>query len=360
MPKFINSRTLKVLLLSYGIFAWPIVNSTQAQTITYTDQAGRLVKLDKIPERIATIATPAGSMVVTLSGNGDRLVGTSQNSKNALIEGVLNEFFPILNNVSSNIIGNEGNANIEELLNLETDLVLQWARNTKSIEAMENAGLNVVGMRYKKIDIAKTWLTDIGIILRNSSKAEEILAWHDATYKRITDKTRTIKQADKPTVLYLINDKRAAGPASHFQFFMDTAGATNAMLTGGQFVDVDAEMVLNSDPDIIWLFGFNLKMTPDKIYDNPIYADLKAVKNHRIYKVPIGGDRWDPPNQEFALGWEWFTRTVHPDLLEGSIRESIKTAYPMLYGKVPTDAQIDQILRVEMNKGALNYAKIIQ
>ncbi|MBL4601288.1 MAG: ABC transporter substrate-binding protein, partial [Emcibacteraceae bacterium] len=192
MPKFINSRTLKVLLLSYGIFAWPIVNSTQAQTITYTDQAGRLVKLDKIPERIATIATPAGSMVVTLSGNGDRLVGTSQNSKNALIEGVLNEFFPILNNVSSNIIGNEGNANIEELLNLETDLVLQWARNTKSIEAMENAGLNVVGMRYKKIDIAKTWLTDIGIILRNSSKAEEILAWHDAAYKRITDKTRTI------------------------------------------------------------------------------------------------------------------------------------------------------------------------
>lgn len=359
MSRIRFGKSLKTILLTSCMFAIPLVNTSYAETITYTDQADRVITLEKIPERIATIATPAGSMVVAISGNGDRLVGTSQNSKNALVEGVLNEFFPKLNDISSNIIGKNGDANIEELLNLETDLVLQWARNAKSIEAMEAAGLNVAGMLYKKIAIARTWLTDIGIILRNSPKAEEILAWHDAAYKRITDKTKNIADADKPSVLYLLSEKRAAGPASHFQFFMDTAGAKNAMPTKAKFIDVDAEMVLKADPDIIWLFGFNMKMTPDKIYANPIFADLKAVQNHRVYKVPVGGDRWDPPNQEFALGWEWFTRTVHPDLLDGSIRESIKTAFPMLYGKTPTDAQIDLMLRAEMNRDGLDYAKII-
>ncbi len=360
MSKLSFVSPLKVVLLASCMLTLPFVNTAIAEPITYTDQAGREVTLDKTPERIATIATPAGSMVVSLDGSGDRLVATSQNSKNAIVEGVLNEFFPVLNNLSSNIIGKEGAPNIEELLNLETDLVIQWARKTKSMDAMQAAGLKVAGMKYKKIDIAKTWLTDIGIILNQSPKAAKILAWHDETYKRITEKTKTITEDKKPKVLYLINEKRAAGPSSHFQFFMDTAGAKNAIETKGQFIDVDAELVLKANPDIIWLFGFNMKMTPDKIYENPIYADLKAVKNHRVYKVPVGGDRWDPPNQEFALGWEWFTRTVHPDLLGGSMRQSLKDAMPLLYGKSPTEEQIDLMLRAKMNKDGKDYQKIIK
>lgn len=350
---------IKPILISSCIITLAYSVAAQSNEYSYVDQAGRTISFDNPPQRIATIATPAGSMVVALDGSGDKLIATSKNSKNAIIEGVLNEFFPVLNNVSADIIGKQGAPNIEELLNLETDLVIQWARKTKSIEAMQAAGLKVVGMKYKKIDIAKSWLTDIGIILEKSPKAAKILAWHEQVYKRITDKTKLIADEKKPTVLYLINENRAAGPASHFQFFMDTAGAKNAIQTPGQFIDVDAELVLKADPDIIWLFGFNMKMTPDKIYANPIYADLSAVKNKRVYKVPVGGDRWDPPNQELPLGWEWFTRTVHPDLLAGSMRQSLKEALPMLYGKQATDAQIDIMLRAKMNRDSLNYQKII-
>lgn len=331
-----------------------------ADEIRLTDQADREVVLPGVPERIATIATPAGSMVVTLSGAGETLVGTSPNSRNALMEGVLHEFFPALENVSADIISKEGAPNIEELLKLETDLVVQWARKDKSIEAMEAAGLTVAGLRYKKIDIARTWLSDLGIMLDQEEKAARILAWHDEAHARIIARTGTIPEEEKPSVLYMMSPNRAAGPNSHFQFFMDTAGAVNALDVDASFADVDPEMLMVADPDIIWLFGFNMTLTPQSIYENPLLADLTAVKNKRVYKVPVGGDRWDPPNQEFPLGQEWFTRTVHPELLDGSIRDSIRAAYPMLYGHTPNDAQLAHMLRAEMNADARDYARIIR
>ena len=331
-----------------------------AEPITFTDMAGRDITLEGVPKRVVSIASPAGSMVVTMAQDGETLVGTSPNSHRAMVEGVMDEFFPGLANIKSNFIPKEGPVNIEAILQLEPDVVLQWARNDKSIAALEAAGLKTVGMKYAKLDIATNWLTDLGIMFEQSDRAAEILAWHDSRYKEIIAKTSTVADADKPSVLYLLAPMRAAGPQSHFQFFMDTAGAKNALPVDGKFIDLDPEMLLMANPDIIWLFGFNMRMLPEVIYNNPLYADLNAVKNKRIYKVPVGGDRWDPPNQEFPLGWEWFTRTAHPELLDGSIRDSMKAAYPMLYGQTPTDAQMDMMLRVKINAGSADYATIVR
>jgi len=349
---------LKSSLPALALFATAV--SATADPITFTDMAGRDITLDGVPSRVVGIASPAGSMVVTMAQDGKTLVGTSPNSHRAMVEGVMDEFFPGLANIKSNFIPKEGPVNIEAILQLEPDVVLQWARNDKSIAALEAAGLKTVGMKYAKLDIATNWLTDLGIMFEQSDRVAEILAWHDSRYKEIIAKTSTVADEDKPSVLYLLAPMRAAGPQSHFQFFMDTAGAKNALPVDGKFIDLDPEMLLMANPDIIWLFGFNMKMLPEGIYNNPLYADLNAVKNHRIYKVPVGGDRWDPPNQEFPLGWEWFTRTAHPELLDGSIRDSMKAAYPMLYGQTPTDAQMDMMLRVKINAGSADYATIVR
>lgn len=357
MTKQINTTIfLVIIFILMGIN----INVAWAKTIQFTDQAGRKVSLPSIPKKVATIATPAGSMVVTITNDGSSLVGTSPNSLSAIIEGVLDEFYPELSQVSSDIISKQGTPNIEELLNLEPDVVLQWARKTKSIDALEAAGLTTVGMKYQKINIAKTWLTDIALMMDKKEKAEKILQWHQRAYKKITGRTKQIPESAKPKVLYMLAPKRAAGRKSHFQFFMDTAGAKNALNIDAAFVEIDPEMVLEANPDIIWLFGFNMKLTPETIYNNPVLSSINAVKNKRIYKVPVGGDRWDPPNQEFPLGWEWFTRTVHPELLDGSIRESILTAYAMLYGKTPSETQLSHMLRADMNKDGKDYSTIIR
>lgn len=326
--------------------------------ISFMDHRGKLIEMDAVPKRIASVAMPAGSLVVTLAHDGETLVATSPKSFVAMKEGVLMDFYPGLNNVTPNLMSEDDTPNIEELLNLEPDVVLQWARKTKSIDAMEAAGLKVVGLKYEKINMPQTWLTTLGLMMDQSDKVKEILDWHKSSFEYLIGKTSKIPDSEKLTVLYLPAPRRAAGMLSHIQFFIDTAGAKNAMTGEMAFINIDPEMILKANPDIIWLAGFNMKLFPETIYNDPVYSEVNAVKNRRVYKVPVGGARWDPPNQERPLANEWYTRTVSPDLLDGSIRDHIRTAYNMLYDKIPTEEQLDKMLHMEVNGGARDYGKI--
>lgn len=342
---------ISVVLLGSTAYADPII---------FTDQVDREITLNSVPERIVAAATPAGSMVITLAQQADILVGTSSGSLSAMKEGVMNEFFPFIDTGTNDLLSASGSANIEEILRLEPDLIIQWGFRSESIEALEAAGLKVAGLNYTHFDLAKNWLTDIGIMLDQSPRAAEILAWHEKRFAEIIALTDTIAEDDKPTVMYLRGEARATGPLSHFNYWIESAGAKNAITAEVKFVDLDPEMVLTADPDVIWLLGYEKDMTPDFIYNNPLYADVKAVQNHRIYKVPVGADRWDIPNQEAPLSMEWFTRTIHPELLGGTMRDSIREIYPLLYGQTPTDEQMDIMLRLEENGKAQNYDLVIR
>ena len=119
-------------------------------------------------------------------------------------------------------------------------------------------------------------------------------------------------------------------------------------------------MLLEIDPDIIFLHHLGSKKVPNDFYNDPIFADMKAVKNRRIYKVPIGAAAgWDGPSQERGLALEWFTRvTQGHDFLDGSLRASIKALFPGLYGQTVSDEQIDRMLSVDLNGGSSDYDKL--
>lgn len=353
------SNAARVTLLGTILSACFCTQVVVAEEITFKDHNEFEVSLEQTPKRIATVATLADNMVIALDGHADRLVGTPDSAKKHLTEGIIGTFFPDVKNVSSKVIGDSGQPNIEELLKLEPGIVLQWARKEKSIEAMRQAGLSVAGLKYKTRGMPQAWLTTLGEIMDQSERAASFLAWHEQVYEEITAKTNALTEEEKPSVLYMTHENRVGGLKSHFQFYIETAGGVNAASLEQQFVETDPELVLKWDPDVIWIFGFNHKFTPESIYSNPIFADLKAVKNDRIYKVPTGGSRWDGPSQEIGLSLEWFTRTLHPDMVTGSFREKIKAAYPALYNHTPTDAQIDKILHAEMNKDSLYYAKLL-
>lgn len=335
-------------------------NTAAADEITLTDHNGVEVTMPDSPKRIATLATLADNMVISLDGGIDRLVGTPPNSKSYLENGLIGQFFPAIANVSGQVVGNDGQPNIEELLNLNPDVVLQWGRKQSSIEAIEAAGLTAVGLKYKPRGMPKAWLTTLGTLMEQPARAEKFLNWHDEVYADITARTAKIAPEDRPRVLYMTHENRVGALKSHLQFYIETAGGRNVADMPQKFVEIDPEMLLKWDPDVIWVFGFNPRFTPKTLYENPIYADIKAVRNKRIYKVPSGGSRWDGPNQEFGLSMEWFTRTLHPDLMPGSFRDKISAAYPMLYGHEVSDAQIDTILRRDTNIDAAGYDRILE
>ncbi|MGO7165380.1 hypothetical protein ACCS78_41040, partial [Rhizobium johnstonii] len=64
-----------------------------------------------------------------------------------------------------------------------------------------------------------------------------------------------------------------------------------------------------------FLNAFEAKLNVDWVYNDPILSLTNAAKSKRVYKMPLGGYRWDPPSQESPLSWMWTANLllVHRD-----------------------------------------------
>ena len=91
------------------------------------------------------------------------------------------------------------------------------------------------------------------------------------------------------------------------------------------------------------------------VYNNALLADVSAVKNRRVYKMPLGGYRWDPPNQESPLTWLWLSMILHPDKFQWDMNGRIKSNYQFMYGQEVSADDVRNILRFDMNAEAANY-----
>lgn len=330
-----------------------------ASEITITDQFDRTVTLTGPVERLATIPIPAASMAVAVGGSPQPLVAMHHLSKTALVNGVLGAFFPDMKAIPSDIVGEGFMPNVEALLSVSPDLILQWGhRGSDIVEPIEAAGLTVATLKYGTEEDAATWLRLMGTILGAEDRAEAILNWRTEALARMRAATAGIEPNERPRTLYFLrylSDLRVAGTGTYNDFYIDLGGGQNVASEVTRFKTVDPEQIVAWDPEVILLNGFEDALTPEDVYGNPVFADVSAVKNRRVYKLPIGGYRWDPPNQESPLTWAWVAMMLHPDRFDFPLRSEIAERYEMLYGRTPSDDEIDGILRLAMNGVSARY-----
>jgi iron complex transport system substrate-binding protein len=332
-----------------------------AEPIVITDQRDRTITLDGEVERVVTIPIPAASVFIAVDGGTDRLVGMHQLSKTAIKGRILERFYPDSLAIPSNITGKGFSfvPNVEELLALEPDLVFQWGHlNDDIIDPLVNAGLEVALIRIGKEEFTRKWLTMMGAVTGRSDKAVAMIDWRDEVMAEVRAATADIAEEDRPRTLYFMNylsKLRVAGGKSYNNFYIDLAGGKNVADDLGMFAEVGIEQILEWDPEVILLNGFEAKLSPQDIYDNELLADLSAVKNRRVYKMPLGGYRWDPPNQESPLTWLWLSMVLHPEKFDWDMAARINDSYEFIYGQSVNADDVANILRMDMNADAANY-----
>ena len=330
-----------------------------AEEVTLTDQYDRQITFNAPVERLATIPIPAAAMSVAVGGDADSLVAMHGLSKTAIVNGILGEFFPETRDIPSDVVGDGFMPNIEELLTVEPDLVMQWGTRGEDIIApIVNAGLPVVTLRYGTEEDAAEWLGMMGQILGEQDRADAILSWRSNALETMQAATADIPENERPRTLYFLrylSSLRVAGTGTYNDFTISLAGGSNVAADLSRFTDVNPEQIIAWDPEVILLNGFEDDLTPDDVYGNPLFADVSAVQNRRVYQLPLGGYRWDPPNQESPLTWAWVASLLHPERFHVPLREEIAERYQLLYGQTPDDDQIDGILRIARNGGSANY-----
>jgi iron complex transport system substrate-binding protein len=113
------------------------------------------------------------------------------------------------------------------------------------------------------------------------------------------------------------------------------------------------EQVLRWDPEVILLGNFDNAM-PQDVYSDPVWQSISAVRSRRVYKVPLGGYRWDPPGQESPLMWHWLSGIAFPEARSG-LRAKVTEYFRFLYNHEPTSEELDKILWTAGNSGSADY-----
>ena len=322
--------------------------SASEDKIVIEDQLGKTIELDGIPQRVATTIMPFPYIFYAVVGNNDNLVGCNPSSMIAYENSALKYMYPELKNADTSFVDTSFVVNVEELLKLNPDVVFQWNYMDDEIAKMEEAGIKVVALQYGTLDDLETWIRIIGKMFQKEDRAEELITYFNENVDEVTEKISTLSEDDYSNILILSDNLKVTG-TGFANYWVEKSGAINpAKDLSGEALNVNMEQIYEWNPSIIYIGNFT-ELQPSDLIDNKLegqdWSVVDAVQNKQVYKIPIGGYRWDPPGIETPLMVKWLAKIQHPELFEDmDMYEEVSKFYKDVYNFELTDEMLDEIL----------------
>lgn len=323
-------------------------DSEESNKIVIVDQLGKTIELDGVPERVATTIMPFPYIYYAVVGNSDNLIGCNPSSIAAYEDSALKYMYPELANANTDFVDTSFVVNVEELLNLNPDVVFQWNYMDEEIEKMEAAGIKVVALEYGDLDDLETWIRIIGTMFDKEERAEELITYFHESVEEVSDKIETLSEDETSNILILSDNLKVTG-TGFSKYWIENSGAYNpAGDLSGEALNVNMEQIYEWNPSIIYIGNFT-DLQPSDLIENKLdgqdWSVVDAVQNGQVYKIPIGGYRWDPPGIETPLMVKWLAKIQHPELFKDmDMREEVTKFYKDVYNFDVTDEILDEIL----------------
>ena len=341
LPVFLSLVLYETVSHKTGLYA--------AEYKIITDMDDNRVEVPVNPKRIACMHGPSSDRIIML-GKGDRLLLAMKPSPWAY------KLYPEIRNVETTEPPFTGN--VERLLKLKVDLVL-YSPFPGEAEKYKAAGIRTacgfsVGKRPRTMEEFfenfKRQVSFFGDLLGPDAKAraDRYCEYFDKKLRTILAKTSKISKKDRPTVYYggrSGNFLYSQGKASVMHWYTELAGGDFLpQAQDNNFTEVNKEQVLSWNPDVILVSGWG--NTLESVKKNPLFSSMKAVKNGKVYLVPIGIFAWDFASGESILLAIYMAKIFHPEMFKDwNMEEEMKAFYSEVYGKAITDKDAERILQ---------------
>ena len=326
----------------------PEASNTESGKIVITDQLGKTIEFDEPPQRLASTIMPFPYIFHAVMGNNDYMIGCNPSSMIAYEDSALRHMYPKMAEADTSWVDTSFVVNIEELLKLEPDVVFQWNYMTEEIEKMENAGIKVIALQYGTLEDLETWIRIISTLYQQEERGEELIQYFHDQVDEVTERIGTLDISDYKNIIQLSSNLKVAGQGFGY-YLWDNSGAINpaADLTGEE-LNVDMEQIYVWNPEIIYIGNFT-DIQPSDLLENKLegqdWSIVKAVQDGQVYKIPIGGYRWDPPGVETPLTIKWMAKIQHPELFADMDMETeLRDFYQEMYNFTLTDEMVSEIL----------------
>lgn len=335
-------------------------SETQTETRIVIDLKGRQVPVPQKIKRLAVVPIPWASVVYALDGSSERLWAVHPGALSAYQDHFLATRDKHFADLDTKIVGQNFSVNIESAVQAGVDAVLLWQYQEKEAEKITKVGIPAVLIYNDTIENLKQSFLIVGKLLGKEEKAKQLNTYYDDTYGRLAAK-KAWDAKQKPSVLFLRNAKlRLQGNDNFIHEAMRLGGGSNPYeqiaLNRSSAQTITMEEIYKLNPDIILLSNFD-KFVPDDLYNNTIpgqdWSTVKAVKERRVYKVPLGIYRWDAPGVETPLMMEWLAHIMQPELFKDmDVRADAKKFYTDFMHYSMAEADMAQIFADEANKNS--------
>lgn len=242
--------------------------------VTVTDMMGREISLSAPASRVVAL-TAADCEILCALGCEDALVGRGEYCD-----------YPasVLEKPS---VQSGYETNIEQIIALEPQVVLMgtMAQTTEQVEALQNAGVQVVVSNAQDIEGVYTAIRLIGALMGKDAEAESMVEGMQAAFASIAEKAENTGK----TVYFEVSPLQwglwTAGKNTFMDELATLCGLTNAFADVEGWAQISEEQVLERDPDYIVTITMYYGEGPtpvEEIKNREGWDALKAVQNGNI------------------------------------------------------------------------------
>lgn len=273
---------------------------------TFTDDMGREITLDKIPQRIVT-HVPAITETLFALGLEERVVGVSEYCdypEAAKLKPKVGGFF---------------NPSIENIVELDPDLVLTNGSVEYVMTQLDELGITYIVLQPEDIDGILKNIKLVGKIAGIESRAEKLVK---DIQEHMSYVISQVEGAHRVKVFYIfastdLNNPWTAGPGSFVDSLIAMAGGQNiAAKAIAPWVQFSIEEVVSSEPEVIIVNAKHgtAATSKEELESHPAWQGITAVKQDEIHL--IDGDLVERSGPRIVQGLEEMARIIHPELFE--------------------------------------------
>lgn len=300
---------------------------------------------------------PLPSALTVFFDSAEKIVGMPAPSMTAAANGLLGQLYPQILDAQTGFIDGS-TINMEELLKLQPDVVFYSASQPQEGEQLRNAGIPALAVsvnkwQYNAIETLNNWIDLLSQVFPENDKTQMVREYSDKMYDLVQQRVSTLEEADRQRVFFLFQytdtNMLTSGKQFFGQWWADAIGAVNVAqeLEKDNSVAVNMEQVYAWNPSLIFVTNFT-KFGPEDLYNNTVgtydWSAVDAVKNHQVYKMPLGMYRSYTPGVDTPVTLLWLAKSAYPQLFNDiDLIAETKAYYQEVFGIVLTDEQASAI-----------------
>lgn len=246
---------------------------------------------------------------------------------------------------------NEAYMNKEVALSYEPDVVI--TNMEENVAVYQSAGVDAVYVKFTDNKSFQESLKIVGEVLgdKEYEMAKKYCNYFNDNVQMVTERLKNVEKASKPSVYYVdcrfADPYHTVGKGEVQEEWITTAGGVLATAEEfeGKNLEVTTEKISEINPDIIMIGARNQADVYNTIMSDENFANLDAVKNNKVYRVPQGLSPWCRNGSEAAVQILWAAKLLHPTEFEDiDMKTMVQDFYKEFYGAKLNDDTLGGIL----------------